>query len=278
MEHKVSIDPSTVTEVPALSIPDEESRNPWISEDGLRMYFAVKSSSSPSRIYFTRRPSTTTQQFTSPMMVSGLNSTDDGDDGRPWLTQDEQKIVLPIRRSGKPSVLMTAIRSDGGFGTPTTEHLMAVNDFLSGGDHNDPFLSPDGRHLYLDADADPDPMHQQFQLLIATLDGNGDFGSPSQVPGTDKFNASLSDPVLYQEESLLVFSSVSSAGGKNDQLWYATLAEGAFGPPSRLFIDPDFADKDIVLTANGCELYFASTRNYDSGLLHIFHAPVTIAK
>ena len=37
-EHRVAIDPSTVSELAELSGPGDE-RNPWLSDDGLRLYF-----------------------------------------------------------------------------------------------------------------------------------------------------------------------------------------------------------------------------------------------
>jgi WD40 repeat protein len=279
MDHTVRIDP-TVKEVIELSIQNVNSRNPWLSDDGLRMYFARDpAAGSQSRIFFTNR-TLKTERFTTPVLVPNLNSTDDGDDGRPWLIQDEQTIVLPIERMGHTRLAMTT-RSGGVFGTPTADHLMAVNDFGSG--HNDPFLSPDGLRLYLDTD----PTQGQFQLRSTKRSSTSDdFGTPSQVRGTETpspgtaFAGSLGDPALYHGERLLVFSSIIADNSAD--LFYATQDPtlGSFGTPTQIPVvnNVDTAEMDIILTADGCELYFASTRTRDNGEIdgkyHIYHATV----
>jgi hypothetical protein len=284
MDHQVKIDPSTVKEVSELSLPNVDSRNPWISEDGTQMYFARNETQGPSSRIYSTSWDPKMQQFTSPMMVSELNLSGDMNDGRPWLTPDKLTIVLPIERSEQPAALMMATKlpTDQIFPTPTTDQLGCVNTFDSGSKHNDPFLTPDRLRLYLAAAADP--AKATFQLLIATrFDVTDKFRTPIQVPGTEKFTGSLGDPALYNEERLLVFSSII---GNNADLYYATRMKSSddFGSqtPIPAVNDPggqETTDMDIILTADGCELYFASIRKRDNGELdenfHIFHAQVT---
>jgi len=67
-------------------------------------------------------------------------------------------------------------------------------------------------------------------------------------------------------------TSRRAAGAGN--LWYATRASAAvdFGPPQLVpSVNSDLDDGDPVLSADGCELYFASNR---AGKYHLFRVRV----
>jgi hypothetical protein len=108
-----------------------------------------------------------------------------------------------------------------------------------------------------------------------------DFVAPALVPGTSSFNApelaNLAGPTLYDDERLLLFSAFPQGAGAHSSLWYATRpsATASFGAPTQVpAVNAGGTDElNPVLSADGCELYFSSTRN--GGKLHIFHAQVT---
>jgi Tol biopolymer transport system component len=86
------------------------------------------------------------------------------------------------------------------------------------------------------------------------------------------------DPALSPHERIIVFTSKRPAGtglGATN-LWYSTRpsATADFAPPKLIpSVNSDQEDGDPVLSADGCELYFASTRV--GGKHHLFRAQVT---
>lgn len=269
MDHTVQISSSAVKEISELSIANENSRNPWISADGLRMYFARdQGTTNTLDIYFTHRDSTA-MPFGAPVAMTNLNSPDD--EGRAWLTPDELTLVLSSDRGGPTTNILMATRTAGAaFGSPSTGYLTAVN--MVGTERNDPFLSPDGLRLYLSVNAGPGG---RFLIMLATRSSTmDDFGTPLQVPGTAFTSNSLGDPALYQGERLLVFSVIDGTGSAD--LWYATRASPTepFGTAAEIpgvnSVDTEF---DVVLGADGCDVYFASDRG--SSNFHLFQAPIT---
>jgi hypothetical protein len=75
--------------VPGVNTTKHEDR-PWLSADGLRLYFERGDLSSEARIYWAvRKPGTA--GFDPPRLVAGIN---DGLNGGPWLTWDERRIYF----------------------------------------------------------------------------------------------------------------------------------------------------------------------------------------
>jgi hypothetical protein len=265
----VSIDPATVQEITELTSAGND-RNPWISDDGLRMYFTRdQGTSNTSDVYFTSR-SSTALPFDPPDLLPNLSSS--GREGRVWLTPDELSLVESSERSGPMDIHLVTRGQGQGFGSPSRNHLNSVN--AVGTHRDDPFLSQGGLRLYLSADSGP---AGKQQLLIAMRPNlNADFGAPTLVPGTRDNSSNMTDPTLYQDEQVLVFSAFPQ-GSTNVDLWYAKrpAVTADFGPPIPI---PGIAttgiELDPVLGDNGCELYFSSTRKGD-GKLHLFHARIT---
>src|SRR5262249_36954518 len=89
LDHTVSL--GAPTEVSELSSGGNE-RDPWVSNDGRRMYFSRdQGTPDTSDIFFTSRDSTA-QAFSSPTPVVNLNSS--GHEGRVWLTPDELTLAI----------------------------------------------------------------------------------------------------------------------------------------------------------------------------------------
>jgi hypothetical protein len=264
----VSVSASPVREIMELSSAGSD-RNPWVSDDGLRIYFSRElGGPATSDIYLASRRSTA-DPFGEPAPVASLNSTER--EGRVSLTPDELTLVLSTNRTGHLDIHMNTRGSDAPFGAPDPTFMANVNSV--GTLRADPFLTADRLRLYLAADS---PLSGKLQLLVAARASSGaDFAVPVLVPGIDDSGMNQSDPTLSRDELVLVYSAFPVVAGDAD-LWFATrpTATAAFGAPARLPTVNTAADEfDPALSADGCDLYFASTRN--GGKFHIFHAQVT---
>ena len=267
----VAISATTVAEVTELSTTGiGNDRNPWVSSDGLRMYFSRdQGTTTSSDIFFASRASAI-EPFGPPGPVANLNGS--GHEGRVWLTPDELTLTISSERNA-PQIDIQMIQRNAGdsFGSPDRTHLTMVNSV--GTTRNDPFLSADGLRLYLSSNSGP---AGRLQLLLATRSSTtADFGRPDLAPGIQDNGGNMADPTLYQDERVLVFSAFPPGSGNAD-LWYATRssATGAFGAPIPIpGVNTAGIELDPVLGGDGCELYFASNRR--AGKLHLFRAQLT---
>jgi Tol biopolymer transport system component len=264
-EHRVKISDANVHEIVELSSTGDD-RNPWISDDGKRIYFSRETGAATgSDIYLALRVSPTSQ-FTPPLPVANLNSGKR--EGRPSLTADETILVLSTDRDGPINIELTDT-SSGPLGVPGVVHLAEVNKI--GTERIDPFLTADGLHLYFGSDTGPS---SKLQLLVATRSSTtDDFAPPINVPGIGDNAVNQTDPALSRDELVLVYSAYHN--NEAGELWYATrtTSTGNFGMPAQVpGVSTDASEFDPVLSPDGCELYFASNRN---GKYHLFHAQVT---
>lgn len=267
MNGTVAIDASAVEVIDELSTLGDD-RNPWISDDGLRMYFS-RDLGPPAfgDIYFASRTSAT-GTFSDPMPVAILNTL--GKEGRVSLTPDERTLAISTERlsPGHLQIDMQTRNPGDPFETPTTTHLDAVN--AAGTQRHDPFLTTNLLRLYFAADT----VGPKFQLLVAErTTATGDFGAPVPVPGTPDASLNKGDPTLYVDEQLLVFSSFKM--NATADLAYATRssATGSFGMAMAIpTVNTDSNEFDPQLSADGCDLYFASDRG---GRFQLFHAAIT---
>lgn len=255
-----SVAVSAPKELSTLSTSGSE-RDPWISSDGLTLYYAGHPLvGGTSEIYRASRLSTT-QPFGNAAPQLSLNRSD-SDESRAALTPDEKMLVLASNRgNGTKFDIYITTRTDTAvdFGSPDTRHL---NNVDAGGDDDfDPFLTPDGLRLYL-APVPPGAGARQHISLATRPDIGSDFSSP--VPVSALMSQSLDgDPALSLDERIIVFSSTRNGGMGGTDLWYATRtsATASFGMPKPIPTANSSAnDGDPVLSADGCELYFSSTR------------------
>lgn len=263
---------STPQELTGLSSAGDD-RDPWLSVDGLRMYFASNRAGT-NDIYLATRTATT-QPFSSPALLPNLRTTDHQED-RASLTADELTLVLSSDRAGTGTsdiYLITRNAPADTFGTPLLDHMAAVN--AGGASNYDPFLSRDGSRLYFAPDPPGGTTPQQIVFATRGTTG-GDFGAPVSVPGVnDVAGAINADPAVTLDERIIMFTS-NRSGGQFD-LWYATRASPGdpFGTPIRIpNVNSTARDGDPILSADGCDLYLSSTRD-DGSHHHLFHAQVT---
>ena len=134
-------------------------------------------------------------------------------------------------------------------------------------DSVDPFLSADGRTLYFTQNPGG-PKHPSIVIATRT-ETRFDFSEPSDLDGINLSSKNTADPALSPDERVIVFSSDRDGGRGHLDLWYATRADAlhAFSPPAPIpTVNTEDDDADPMLSADGCELYFASTFEGDYNL------------
>jgi hypothetical protein len=256
-----------------LSIPEPltsitgagDDRDPWISRDGRTLYFA-SNRNVDTEIFRAGRISTM-DAFAAPVPLDNL-TVDRKHQDRASLTEDEKTLVLSSNRNpnGKFQIFVTT-RPDTAtdFGSPNQDNLPAVN--AGNVDNFDPFISSDGRTLYLTSDRGG-PSHPK--IVVATrLDTRSDFSTPIDVGGVNIGGRRTADPALSPDERVIVFSSDRDGGSGGLDLWYAARSDAAleFSEPAPIpLINSGDDEADPMLSADGCELYFAARRNGDYDL------------
>src|ERR1043166_7856944 len=143
LDHTVDISDSTVQEITELSSAGND-RNPWISPDGLRMYFSRDNGTSASSDIYVASRAMKTLPFELPLPLAPVNSI--AREGRAWPTPDESMLALSTERNGMLDIDIST-RQLAVFLTPSPSHLAMVN--ATGKLRADPFLSADRKRLYL---------------------------------------------------------------------------------------------------------------------------------
>jgi hypothetical protein len=268
----------TLSEPQALALSTTaDDRDPWISADGRRLYFVRNPGVNGANgdLYLaTRDPAAV--EFTGADAVVNLDTT--ADESRASLSGDEKLVVFSSNRGATagPFQLVVSRRSavTDPFGSPVAPDQALVAGVNTAGDnYYDPFLSQDGLRLYV-----APVLTGKQQIALATRAEGQNFGPAAALPVVNSSSADA-DPALSPDERVLVFSSLRAAGpglgGTN--LWYATRpsATDAFGAPQLIpGVSSGVQDGDPMLSADGCELYFASNRASD-GKYHLFRAAMT---
>jgi hypothetical protein len=234
-------------------------RDPWISEDGKRLYFARRlvGASQTSDIYLTTR-ATADVPFADGDIVTNLSRAN-AEDGRPALSRDELTLALSGNLGGASKFTIRMIARNAGevFGTPDFRHLAAVNS-AANTDFYDPFLSADGLTLYLA----PAAGGAQRVMVATRADVNGDFAAPVDLAGIAGGGLDA-DPAVSIDGRVIVFSSTRAGGAGGVDIYYATraTATATFGTPVAMpVVNGSANDGDPMLSADGCTLYFASNR------------------
>jgi hypothetical protein len=153
---------------------------------------------------------------------------------------------------------------DGAWPPPTNAMFTAIN---TTGRDQDPFLAADGARLYLSID----PMMAPKSYIAVSERGAEVYGAPVKLFTSDEADF---DPVLTEDERVIVFTSMRPGGNGKRDLYYATRATrtdpfGGATPMPVLNTADD--EEDPALSANGCTLYFVSDRD---GSLDLWSATV----
>lgn len=265
---------SPPTQLTALAGTGDD-RDPWISADGRRLYFSRNPGQQGGRdIYLATRASTAVD-FTTVSAVVNLDTSDD--ESRAALSGDEKLVVFSGDHTSTGNFQLFASRRGDptrSFPSPSNpDQALVASINTSGDNYFDPFLSTDGLRLYFAPLLAGSP--QQIRLATRTaLDKN--FGASAPVAALNSGSADA-DPALSLDERVIVFSSLRPAGAGlgATNLWYSTRpsATADFAAPKLIpSVNSDQSDGDPVLSADGCELYFASRRAGSE--FHLFRARV----
>jgi hypothetical protein len=119
---------------------------PWVSADGLAMYFSSDRAGDLDIHRATR--ASTTDPWQAPERIAELNTT--AVDNGMTLTSDQREIVFASYRLGG-SDFFRAVRAPGEAAFRPPEYLAAIS---SAADDTDPALSPDGSELYFSSTRD----------------------------------------------------------------------------------------------------------------------------
>lgn len=229
-------------------------RDPYVTRDELTLYLSSgrNGNNTGADIYIATRAAVTDDFDTPERSVSA--STDFTDSKLSIVGDGNTAFLGRGRDNGNHNVdVVEATTSGGTFGGFSDMHLSAVN---TGGNEHDPFISADGRRLYLA----PDTGGTQRIVVASRAAVAGNFSAPTPIAELDS-GAGDADPTLSDDERVIVFAShrpdAEHAGGN---LWFATRASRS-DPFSAPIAVPDLgtdADEgDPHLSVDGCRLYFS---------------------
>jgi Tol biopolymer transport system component len=242
-----------------------DDRDPWISGDQRTLYFTSNRNGIEEIFRATRMSAS--EPFGPPDRLVNL-TVSQKDQERAALTADERTLVLGSNRgaSGKFELFIT-LRPDKmtEFGSPNQDHLAMLNS--RNADSQDPFLSSDGRTLYFTQNMGG-PAHPRI-VFATRIDTSSDFGSPAELGGVNRNGSETGDPALALDERVIVFSTDRDGGPGSRDLWYASRQDAfhEFSAPAPIpMVNTGEDDADPMLSADGCELYFASTFEEDFNL------------
>jgi Tol biopolymer transport system component len=188
---------------------------PFLSDDGLKLYFVTGSANSADRdIWSATRESTTLTTFSAAQAVAAVNSA--YEEASPWLSEDELTLLFSTARPGGSGDLdiwrATRELATGAFSSPTV--LAGVN---SAGRDESPVLSQDGLTLYFTTTRESVTGKQD--VWYATRNSlDEEFGVPAALEAVNS-DAVETDIALSTDGAELFF--VSDRLG-SPQIWHAT--------------------------------------------------------
>jgi hypothetical protein len=209
--------------VVAVSGSNTQRATPWVSFDGLSLYFVSSGAPGPGGrdIWFAQRTSTSLQ-FSGAQPLDGVNST--LIDNRPWLTRDELTLLFVSTRLGGlgNSDIWTATRATkiDPFSNPVI--LPAVNG--TGRDES-PVMSRDGLTLYFASDR-LGGLGQQDIWMATRPDPQSAFGGFTPMTNLNSSSSDV-DIALSDDERELFFASNRSG---TPEIWRAIRECGGATP------------------------------------------------
>lgn len=226
--------------------------NPYLTADGRTLYFD-RPGAANDLLVATR--SGVGQPFGEAIPVSALNT--DADEGRLSIAGDGATGFFNADRPGGAggSDVWTAHRTEGGaFAAPTQDDLAAVN---TAAQELDPEISSDGLALYL---APYTGGTDQWIAVARRGSVDDPFGAPERLTELD-ISPGLGDPAVSPDQLVIVFAA-GATGDANDMYYAARAARtDPFGPPVIVpTVNSAANDGDTTVSADGCELVFASAR------------------
>jgi Tol biopolymer transport system component len=252
--------PTLIAELASSAV----DRDPFLSSDGLTIYFSTERNAVTSGDVYTATRTSLTAPFGAPQQNPDISSV--AYESRFSMTSSELIAVVASNRLGGEGDndlwISTRANTSDKFANFSTTGLSNINSNAS---ELDPEISADGLRIYL-AIGNPQ------RIVVSERPNLGSsFGSSKQIAELFS-NKGDADPSLSLDERIIVFASARDTG--NTDLFYATRADkdATFSTPVRLAISSAPGDGDPFLSSDGCRLYFASDR---SGNWELYVASVT---
>ena len=244
---------------PSLSDPAElgvnttaDEQAPFVTADGLDLYY-----SKDGEVYLSTRTALS-GAFANGNKVSGLSSG--SFEGKTFVSANKLRAFFSSTRAGGGGGAYDLFRgsrnaTSGTFAVDTTY----VGTLNTSGNEIDPHLTDDLLHIYYSTIASASPV-----IALATrATVNDSFGTPTVLTELSS-GTGETGPTLTADELVIAFSSsrIATPGGTN--LWYATRTSKTqpFNAPQLVpSINSGFFDDTPHLTADGCTLYFSSSKD-----------------
>jgi Tol biopolymer transport system component len=221
--------------------------DPSLSSDGLTLYYVTAASGNSEVARATR--TALRAPWTPAGVIAELSNPNA--DTKLTLAANGQIGIFASARGGADFELYMVTRPDAtsAFATPTKTHVTALETTR---DEFDPHISSDGLRIYW---APIKATGGQHSILASRASVTDDFAIERML---DEINDSA-DPALSPDELVITMSF----GGPSDIL-YATRASTSdpFGTrqPLPVINSTTGHDVDAEMTADGCEIFFASNR------------------
>jgi len=243
-------------------------RDPTISADELTLYWSSGRTPSQGGDVWVATRASRTAPFGAPALKADVNTA--SNETRLSITSNGLIAAIGSDRAGTVGGvdiwIATRTMTTLPWGAATQTGLANVNN---GDDQHDPFLSGDGLRLYFA------PTTGAQHLEVATRASTAAaFGNPTVLINSTQGDW---DPTLSPDERILVWGSTRT-GSQGGDLWFSTRASATatLGPAVRLVapISSSDDDGDPSLSADGCRLYFSSTRGGGLGDYDLYVADV----
>jgi hypothetical protein len=215
-------------------------RAPWLSQDGLRLYFWNSTLSNGSDDLVMASRSSTTASFGAPQLVPSVNST--SDDSDPFFLPGEQELFFSSSRNGSRDLYM-ATRTSTGFTTPFL--LANVN---STEEDTRPVLTRDGLTLYFRSRR-PSPLNDSDgDIWVATRGSStAAFGSPQNVTVLNTTGSEI--PVAVSPDSCTLYFASNRETGLGGTERYRIYKATRGQPPTMVTVTLNIVGNGSVDTA-----------------------------
>jgi hypothetical protein len=228
-----------LTSLSALNSWDDD-RAPWLSQDGLRLYFFNKTLGNGSEDLVMASRASTAASFGGTQLVPNVNSN--SDDADPFFLAGEQTLFFSSSRSGSRD-LWTATRTLTGFTTP-----VQVGNVNSTHEDSRPVLTPDGLTLFFRSRRPSPSGDGDGDIWFATRASQaGQFGTPQNLSVLNTTGSEI--PVAVSPDGCtLTFASnrETGLGGTTvHRLYRATRGQ----PPTPVTITMNIVGNGSVNTA-----------------------------
>lgn len=260
-------------EVPeALAILNSASHemDPFLSADGMTLYFASAQAGGPGGIdLWQATRAGIDEPFGAPVLNMNVASSA-GHEVRYVPVDGLTAFVIAQWQGGAGD--HDIWRADRAVETEPFEGFEPVAELNTAAAEYDITLVDGGRRIYwtrVDGGA-------QTLFTAERPDPDGIFGPPEPVE-VDSPVAYDDSPAVSQDQLVIVFGSDRPGGVGGHDLWYATRddAEDPFGVPVPLpTVNSPESDAEAHVTADGCELFFVSDRAGGAGEWDLYRSRV----